>query len=495
MPFKFIHQTIRYSLGVLRLLLLLGLSSLGGCAIQGPRPAVEPNAPPQWYAPIPHQGQLSNLNQWWAQFDDPLLLKLIQAAQSNSPTLVAARTRIEQARLTRVVAGAALLPSLDASVRATKSSAQPPIIPENTTYTAGVQTAWEVDLFGANRASRHSADLRLRGAEAGWHEARISVAAEVANSYYSLRACELLLGIARSDATSRAETARLSDLSAQAGFVAPATAALARASAAEGQGRVAQQHAQCDLGVKTLVALSAMPEPELRQQLAAIPARLPDVGIIIANVPAQILAQRPDVYRAEREVEAASFEVGGAQAQRFPRLTLNGSIGATRFVAGSVSSDLSTWSIGPLALTVPLWDAGKSRANLQVARARYEEAVVNYQSTVRNAVREVEQALVNLQSTGTRGQYVIQAVEGFRASLGGTQSLYQNGLASLYDLEESRRSRFAAELAVVSLQQERIAAWIALYRAAGGGWDDSQRDIPPLTPASKPVFAPILKMD
>jgi len=341
-------------------------------------------------------------------------------------------------------------------------------------------------VFGANRASYASAESRLRGSEAGWHEARVSVAAEVANIYYKLRACELGSAILLSDATSRQETARLSDLSAKAGFVAPATAALARASAAEGQARATQQQASCDLDVKALVALSAIPEPELRSRLAQTPARLPEANIVISTIPAQVLVQRPDVYRSARELEAASEDVGGAQAQRFPRLTLNGSIGATRFVAGDVSSDLTTWSIGPLALTVPLWDAGKSRANVDAARARYDEAVINYQSTVRNAVREVEQALVNLQSTATRGQYVVDAVEGFRASLGGTESLYQNGLASLYDLEEARRTRLAAELAVVSLRQERVAAWIALYRAAGGGWHVAPQDIPPLSTQSRP---------
>lgn len=478
-----------FAIKPLRFYLLLSVSLLEACAIHGPAKSIPPNAPHQWYAPLPHQGQLTDLQQWWAQLDDPLLVQLIQAAQTLNPTVAAARTRIEQARLTRVVAGAALLPSLDASVQATKSSAQPPFIPENTTYTAGVQTAGELDLFGANRASHDSAESRLRGTEAGWHEARVSVAAEVANIYYSLRTCELALAITRSDAASRQETARLSILSAQAGFVAPATAALARASAAEGLARAAQQQASCDLDVKTLVALSAIPEPQLRAQLAARPARLPEADLVISNIPAQVLAQRPDVYRAERELEAASFDVGGAQAQRYPRLTLNGSIGATRFVAGDVSSDLTTWSIGPLALTVPLWDAGKSRANVDVARARYDEAVINYQSTVRNAVREVEQALVKLQSTATRGQNVIDAVEGFRASLGGTESLYQNGLASLYDLEESRRNRLTAELAVISLRQERVAAWIALYRAAGGGWHVARRDTPPLSAQSKPQAA------
>lgn len=438
---------------------------------------------------------MSDLQHWWAQLEDPLLLQLISSAQMQSPTVAAARTRIEQARLTRTTAGAALLPSANASLQATQSSAQPPFMPENTTYTAGAQTAWELDLFGANRASYQSAGARLRGSEAGWHEARVSVAAEVANTYYNLRSCELSFAITRSDAASRLETARLSDLSAKAGFVAPATAALARASAAEGQARAVQQLASCDLDVKSLVALSAIPEPELRRQLAQAPARLPEGNIVISTIPAQVLAQRPDVYRAEREVEAASADVGGAQAQRYPRLTLNGSIGATRFVAGNVSSDSTTWSIGPLALTVPLWDAGKGRANVDTARARYDEAVTNYQSTVRNAVREVEQALVKLQSTATRGQYVIDAVEGFRASLGGTESLYQNGLASLYDLEESRRTRLAAELAVISLRQERVAAWIALYRAAGGGWHVEQRDIPTLSPQSNPRIPTLLFRD
>lgn len=201
--------------------MLISVSGLSACAIHGPAKTVSQNAPSQWYAPLPHQGQLSDLQTWWSQLDDPLLLQLIQSVQTLSPTVAAARTRIEQARLTRVVAGAALLPSLDASAQATRSSAQPPFIPENTTYTAGVQTAWELDVFGANRASYASAESRLRGSEAGWHEARVSVAAEVANFYYKLRACELGSAILRSDATSRQETARLSDLSAKAGFVAP----------------------------------------------------------------------------------------------------------------------------------------------------------------------------------------------------------------------------------------------------------------------------------
>ena len=478
-------------MNIFRLMAVASTLSLGACAILAPQADTSRAMPPQWYAPLPHNGTLTDLSQWWNQLGDPLLVDLIASAQKVSPSLAEARTRMEQARLTRVVAGATLLPRLDASLSATKSSPQPPVIPENTTLQAALQSSWEVDVFGANRTSRDGAQARLEGAAAGWHEARVSVAAEVANSYYSLRACDELMRITRADAASRTETARLSALSAQAGFLAPASAALARASAAEGNGRVSQQLAQCDLNVKALVALSAVSEPTLRRQLDEISARFPaDANLAIASIPAQVLAQRPDVYSAERELAAASFDAGGAKAQRFPRLNLSGSVGATRFSAGGVSTDLSTWSIGPLTLSMPLFDGGRSHANLQAARVRYEEAAIKYQSTVRHAVREVEQALVNLQSTGARGEYVVVAVEGFRTSLGGTESLYQNGLASLYELEESRRTRFAAELALVSLQQERMAAWIALYRAVGGGWDATQLSVPPLTPESDPIVAP-----
>lgn len=465
---------------------------LSACALQTPRVDLSGATPPQWYAPLPHRGTVTDLWLWWSRQGDPLLVDLITSAQAVSPTIAAARTRIEQARATRVAAGASLLPRLDATADATKSSAQPPVFPANTLIQGALQASWELDLFGANRANRRSAQARLEGARAGWHEARVSVAAEVANIYYSLRACERLLEITRSDAISRSETARLTGLSAEAGFVAPSTSALARASAADGDGRVAQQQAQCDLNVKALVALSAMAEPELRHRLGASPSTLaPATDMAIDSVPARILSQRPDVFSAERELTAASFEVGGTEALRYPRLTLNGSVGASRFSTGSVSMNNSTWSIGPLSLTVPLFDGGRSAANLQAAQARYAEASIKYRSAVRNAVREVEEALVNLHSTGARSEYAAIAVDGFRAAFAGTESRYQSGLASLVELEQARRDRLSAEIALVSLQQTRMAAWIALYRAAGGGWDSTQLAVPQLTAQTGPVVEPV----
>lgn len=448
---------------------------LSACAVTAPPTRVSVATPPQWYAALPHQGSVTDLTQWWQQQGDPVLVELIAAGQAVSPSVATARSRIVQARSNQTAAAAALLPDLDATGSLSRGRSQqgggPGSVPIATVSQLGVQTAWEIDVFGRNRSAQEAASERLLGADARWHEARVSVAAEVANQYYGLRSCQRLAVVTRADAVSRGETSRLSELSTRAGFTAPATAALARASAAEGQSRATQQAAQCELNIKALVALSGLPEPDLRQKLASAPATWAQAASIsIALVPADALTQRPDVFSAAREVAAASAEIGSARAERYPRLSLSGSIGSSRSRAGGVTTDLNTWSIGPLSVSVPLFDGGRRAANTNAAEARYDEAASLYRAQVRLAVQEVEQALVTLQSTALRNDDAKTAEEGFRASFTGVEARYKNGLASLLELEDARRSLLAAETARVSLQQERLTAWVSLYRAMGGGW-------------------------
>ena len=372
--------------------------------------------------------------------------------------------------MTRAAAGSAQLPTLDAQAAASRGNNQPPA-PLASTAQVGLQSRWEIDLFGGRAADAQAAQARLEGAQAGWHGARVAVAAETANSYIGLRICQRLLEVAGNDARSRAETSRLSELSAQAGFTAPAVSALARASAAESSARLTQQRAQCDAELKALVALSGVAEPALRQKLGTAWTQ-PQQGDLfaVAAVPAEVLAQRPDVFEAEREVAAASADVGSARADRFPRLSLSGSVAAGTIRAGGTTTDAQTWAIGPLALSLPLFDAGARAANVDAAQARYEEAAALYQARVRDAVREVEQALVALDSARARGEDARIATEGYRVSFTATEARFRAGLASLVELEDARRTALAAETALVGLQRERLAAWVALYRAAGGGW-------------------------
>lgn len=443
---------------------------LTACAVSRPPSTAASEPPPRWYAPLPHGGRLADLRQWWQQFDDPLLLQLVEAAQAASPDVASAGARIGEARADRVAARSAMLPALDAQASVTRGNAQAGV-PLSTISQVGLQAAWEIDLFGGLGARLDAAGARLLGAEAGWHEARVAIAAETANTYVDLRACQQQLAVSRNDATSRAETARLTDLSAEAGFTAPAVAAQARASAAEGRVRVTQQEAQCDLLVKALVALTALPEPPLRERLAQ-PWSVPgSFAVAVPAVPAALLAQRPDVYRAEQAVAAASADVGAARADRYPRLGLNGQIATGWVRVSGRTTEAQTWSIGPLALSLPVFDAGRLAAFEDAASARYEEAAALYAASVRQAVREVEQALVNLESARARTEDARAAMEGYRASYAAADARFRSGLGSLIESEDQRRLALAAELQLVNVQRERVAAWIALYRALGGGWE------------------------
>lgn len=450
---------------------LAGALLLSACAGFMPPTQVDSAVAAGWQAPLPHQGTVSNLAQWWQAQGDPLMVELITAAQAVSPSVSQSLARIEAARANQALARSALLPNVLAQAGVSRAVIQP-AMPVATTSQAGLQAAWELDVVGANRAVSNAAVANLEGSQAQWHDARVSVAAEVANLYYSLSTCTQQLLLAQRDAASRAETARLTEINANAGFLAPSLAAMARASAADGKSRATQQSAQCDVDIKGLVALTAMSEPVLRQKIAVAPVNSAvDAPIFIASVPAQTISQRPDVFAAERDVIVASAQVGSAKAQRLPRLSLNGSIGAMRVSSGGVDQDGTTWSFGPLAVSLPLFDGGQRVAAVRSAEANYAASVVAYRGKVRQAVREVEEALVNLQSTAARTQDAKVSTQGYAESLAATQSRFGQGLASLVELEDARRNALASESAQLGLRLERNRAWVALYRALGGGFD------------------------
>ncbi len=428
------------------------------------------SAPAAWNAPLPHGGDLQDLTQWWKRLGDDLLVDLIAAAQEVSPSITGAATRLTQARAALTSAQAANLPALEAGASAQRGvNSQSPT--PATLLQGSLNASWEIDLFGGNRASAQAADARARGAQAQWHEARVSVAAEVASLYFSLRSCLLIQDRVQADAASRQETARLTDLTAKAGFSAPASAALARASAAEGNARARQQQSQCDSLQKALVALTAWPEATLVQRLQTAP-RVDTTAVmpVVPSVPATVLAQRPDLYTAEREVAAASADIGAAEAQSYPRLMLSGSVGTLSFSNIAGTTDLNTWSVGPIAVSLPLFDGGRRKAHVEAAQARYVEAAAQYRARARQAVREVEDAMQQLASADARRSDAASASQGYAASFEATQARYRAGAASLPELEDVRRLTLAAQVALLQLELERSNAWVSLYRALGGGW-------------------------
>ena len=455
----------------------LSATLLSACAVAPPseKPLPDAAVPAQWFAPrLPHGGSTDSLSQWWGQFNDPVLTRWIGLAQANGPSIGAARAQLLGARAAlqaeEVFAGPQVMAVASASrgVSATTLSV-------GNSLGAGLQASWVMDLWGGAKAAVNQAEAQEKAAGAGWHEARVVVASELAQAYFAQRLCTAQLQVIERDRDSRAVTAKAADHTERAGLTAPAVAALARASAADASARARQQADQCERQIKSLVALTALPEAELRAQLAQAPAlaaseRLQSM-LAVNAVPMDAIRQRPDVYRAQANWVAASEGVGVAQADMLPNLSFSGSFLRNRYTSGGSTSNFNTWSIGPLSMSVPIIGRGALQARTDAAVAQYDAAGQAYAAGLRKAVAEVEQALVALDGLRQREQDSTTALQGFTQSFVATEARYKVGFASLNDLEEARRVQLNAQSGVIALQQERINTWIGLYVALGGGFD------------------------
>lgn len=466
--------------------LVIGAALLSACTATKPPASPGAALPAVWYAPpLPHQGSTAELAAWWRRFDDPVLSQWIERAQTGSPSIAAARAQVFAARAAVAGAESAAGPqaALVASAVRGQSSSTAPL---GTGLSAGVQASWALDLWGRSAAGTAQARAQQDAAQAGWHEARVLVAAETAQLYFGQRLCQAQLAVATGDRDSRAATAQSSAVAERAGLLAPAVAALARASAAESAARTRQQAEQCERQIKALVALTAVPEPELRAQLAGAPSlpaheRLQSM-LAVSAVPAEVISQRPDVFRAQRDLVAASEGVGVARGALMPSLTLAGSVLRNRFTASGGSERFNTWSVGPLTLSLPVLGRGALNASADAALARFDAAAQAYAATLRRAVAEVEQSLVTLSGLQQRAGSTETALAGYTQWFSATEARHRVGLASLNELEEARRLKLNAQSSAVALQQERINAWITLYVALGGGFDPLDPNAPQNTP-------------
>ena len=459
--------------------LVLGLlTALLGCTGGPAYRAPEINAPAAWHAPLPHGGSIVEMEKWWRQFDDPVLNQLIEQAEAESPTLAQAWANIEKARATLVTAEASGLPGLSGSASLARARSQQlsSELATATTRSAGLDASWEIDLFGKARRNAEAARARIDARIDDWHDARISLAAEVADTYVQYRACGLLADAYGRQLSSTMETDRATAASVRAGFVARSDGMLARASLASTRSTFVAQRGQCELLVKSLVQLTGSDEPALRMLLGRSEGKLPQPQLIeVRSVPAEVLRQRPDLASLERELAAASAEVGATRADLYPSLSLSGSVNLSA-VSGAPS--LTTWSFGP-SLSIPLLDGGRRRAALDSAKASYISALANWRQSVRTVVKEVEQALVNLDSTAQRSDDAARAADEYRRHFEAIEANWRAGNDSLLTLEEARRSALSAEISLLTLQQNRIQYWIALYKALGGGWLPGEGAQPP----------------
>ena len=444
---------------------------ISGCAVGPTYNTPTAQTAPQWYAAVPHNGQTTELIDWWQGFNDSTLIDLQKSAEANNPNLAQALARIDAARANAGISSASMLPAINGSASQTRNNGADGSDVIRRSRLGVIDASWEIDLWGGLRAGRRSSDAQLSARTLDWHAARTSIAAEVANTYVAYRACLAQSAALTADVKSREETARLTGLLVNAGFNAPAEGYLTDASAATGRQQQVATAAECELDVKALVALTAVPEPDLRELLNKNNTQPSAPAFKLSALPVTVISQRPDVASAERALAAASAQINVAQANRLPRLSLLGNISffGVKLSGSDTQTNGKTWSFGP-SLTLPIFDAGQRAAQADVAKAGYAQALAAYQSTVAQAVKEVESALVSLDAAQKRLVDANIAQNKFNLYFKATAARQRVGSASLLDLENARRNQLSATQNSINLKREYTTSWIALYKAVGGSW-------------------------
>ncbi|MEY4377851.1 MAG: putative efflux pump outer membrane protein TtgC precursor, partial [Pseudomonadota bacterium] len=394
----------------------------------------------------------------------------------HNPSLDSALARMKEARANSWLEFAGLVPggTANAEVKRSRSivgfDSTGPITGVSKFKDRSLDAQWEIDLFGGQRRAFEAARRRAFAAESQWHDARTTLAAEVANTYTGLRACEARLQLQQSAAVSREGTADLVGRKASAGLASSAEAAQAAAAAADNRAAVRSVDAACRRASNALVYLTGLEPQALAAKLAPGHGTAPvPVPTSVSVLPAVLVRQRPDVAAAEAEWAAAVADYGFGIGELLPSVNLVGSLGRSNTSVFGESFSVDHWRFGP-NITMPALSFGKAAAGLRVLSTRIDAARGRYENQVRVAIREVEDALVTLDAATARDADAARAAAGWSTALQAMEARHRAGLASTLELEEVRRLQLQAADARIALAQERTTAWVALYKALGGGW-------------------------
>jgi multidrug efflux system outer membrane protein len=453
---------------------------LGGCSTLAPeRRAADTVAVPAAWSTVDVLAASGNssLAQWWLRFDDPLLSRLVSQSLSANTSVKSAQGALRQARALRDVAAAALLPVGAASASGQRSRGGGHTA---NAFAAGLDASWEVDIFGVNRSGLNASEATLRASAASLGDVQVSIAAEVALDYISLRSAQALLAIAQRNLVSQRETLQITNWRLQAGLVTWLESEQARtlveqiaAQLPPLQTSIEQlRHALAVLGGQAPAALS------LLLAVGPVPQAADDLAL---SIPAETLRQRPDVRAAEHQVSAAAAYVEQAQAARLPNFSLGGSLGLSALTWGALGNGASV--VGGLlaGVTLPVFDGGARRAQVRAQQAAFDQAVVAYQAVVLGALKDVEDALVALRGDRARLVNLQNAAEAAGNAALLARQRYGSGLIDFQVVLETQRTQLITQERVASVSAEISSDHVRLYKALGGGWQpESGEDSAPI---------------
>ena len=452
----------------------LGLALLlQGCAHRAPVASESPGAalPVAWNAPLPAGvavlPQADDLARWWERFGDPQLSALVAQALQAHPSALSAQAALRQARAQASVQAAGMLPdvSLSGSAQRSRSGGQ-----TGNSFQVGLDAGWEPDLFGRLDAGVQASEADARAAQASLEQVHVSLSAEVALQYISLRSLQQRLAIAQRNLETQQQTLQITDWRVQAGLATSLVAEQARAAAEQTAAQVPQLQANLAQARHALAVLTGQAPAALDAALAA-PQAVPQPSQALAlDIPADTLRQRPDVRVAQERVQAALARVSQADAARYPSLRLSGSLGLRALTLGALGDSASLVHSLLGSVAVPLFDGGATQAQVQVQQAALEQARQAYQLAVLTALKEVEDALVALQGEAARLAHLQQATQAAGNAALLAQQRYASGLIDFASVLETQRTQLATQDALATSQANLGSNHVRLFKALGGGW-------------------------
>ena len=475
-----------------RLPLILPLMVMaGGCAV-GPNyhgPENPDHMPPALWDNTLNGGETNapvSPAAWWQNFHDPELDSLIGRAVQSNLDLQVAQARVREARAQYGVAIADFFPTVNASgsyEHQLQSQNQPVIgsfpVPSsafnNDVYQAGFDASWEIDVFGGKRRAAEAARAGVAASVFGRRDTLVTLLAEVARNYIDVRGYQRRLAIANENIAAQAKALAITQKRFTNGLTSDLDVQQAGTLLETTRADIPTLTSSIQVSIHRLGVLLGRPPGALLAELsgaAPIPATPPEVPV---GLPSELLLRRPDVQRAERQLAAATANIGLAKADLFPKFFLTGAGGVESVsVSDWFTGGSSFWSAGP-TVQWRIFDAGRIRANIRVQNARQEQALATYEQTVLTAFEEVENGLVNYANEQIRRRSLEDAAASSQKSLALADKLYANGLTDFLHVLDAERSLYQAQDALVQSDRTVSANLIALYKALGGGWQTVEK--------------------
>jgi multidrug efflux system outer membrane protein len=454
------------------------VGTLAGCSVGPSYREPEIAVPELWSEALPASSAATG-SRWWTTFRDPQLDALVERALLANLDLMAAETRVREARASRRVVAAPLLPFADANAAYSRSRTSDNIIGggvgfnigENDLFQAGFDAGWELDIFGGTRRAVEAADADVEASEFERADVMLVVLGEVSRNYIELRGHQRQVEVARRNLAAQRETLDLTRARAAGGLASGLDVARAESLVNTTASDIPVLESLASQATHRLGVLLGENPGALSTELASvrpIPAAAPSLPSVL---PSELLRRRPDIRRAERQLAASTARVGVATADLYPKFSLVGNAGLASLTASDFfRADSATWSIGP-SISWPIFRGGQIVATIEVREAQAARALLAYRGTILGALEEVENAIVSFDREKERRRALVEAVTADESAVALADELYRRGLSDFLSVLDARRTLFRSQLSLARSEASVSAYLVALHKALGGGWE------------------------